>query len=62
MAYAIVASKPGGTEVLHKTDIDMPVPSATDVLIRQTAVGTLAGQWLRSKGVHAIGTASAPES
>ena len=39
MAHAIIASKPGGTEVLRKIDIDMPVPSATDVLIRQTAVG-----------------------
>ena len=39
MAYAIVASKPGGTEVLRKIDITLPVPSATDVLIRQTAVG-----------------------
>lgn len=39
MAYAIIASEPGGTEVLHKINIDMPVPSETDVLIRQTAVG-----------------------
>lgn len=39
MAYAIVASKPGGAEVLRKIDIALPVPSATDVLIRQTAVG-----------------------
>jgi len=39
MAYAIIASNPGGTEVLRKVDIDMPVPSATDVLIRQTAIG-----------------------
>jgi len=39
MAYAIVASKPGGTEVLRKIDVALPVPSATDVLIRQTAVG-----------------------
>jgi Zn-dependent alcohol dehydrogenase len=42
MAYviiAIIATKPGGTDVLHKVDIDLPVPSATDVLIRQTAVG-----------------------
>jgi NADPH:quinone reductase len=39
MAYAIMASKPGGTDVLHQVDIDVPVPSPTDVLIRQTAVG-----------------------
>jgi len=39
MAYAIVASDPGGTEVLHKVDIELPVPSISDVLIRQTAVG-----------------------
>lgn len=39
MAYAIIATNPGGTEVLRKIDIDMPVPSATDVLIRQTAIG-----------------------
>ena len=39
MAYAIVASKPGGTEVLRKTDIDMPVPAKSDVLVRQTVVG-----------------------
>jgi len=39
MAYAIVTTKPGGTDVLHQVDIDPPVPSATDVLIRQTAVG-----------------------
>lgn len=39
MAYAIVASTPGGTEVLQQVDIDVPVPASTDVLIRQTAVG-----------------------
>jgi NADPH:quinone reductase-like Zn-dependent oxidoreductase len=39
MAHTIIASKPGGTEVLQKISIDTPVPSATDVLIRQTAVG-----------------------
>lgn len=39
MAHAIIASKQGGTEVLQKIDINMPIPSATDVLIRQTAVG-----------------------
>lgn len=39
MAHAIVASKPGGQDVLKKIDINMPVPSATDVRIRQTAVG-----------------------
>jgi len=39
MAYAIIASEPGGTEVLRKIDMDLPVPSETDVLIRQTAVG-----------------------
>jgi NADPH2:quinone reductase len=39
MAYAIIATKPGGTDVLRRVDIDLPVPSASDVLIRQTAVG-----------------------
>jgi NADPH2:quinone reductase len=39
MAYAIIATKPGGTEVLIRVDIDPPVPSAGEVLIRQTAVG-----------------------
>lgn len=39
MAYAIIASKPGGREVLQKIDIDVPVPLSTDVLIRQTAIG-----------------------
>jgi NADPH:quinone reductase len=39
MAHAIIASKPGGTEVPRQISIDMPVPSATNVLIRQTAAG-----------------------
>ena len=39
MAYAIIATKPGGTDVLQEVDLDPPVPSASDVLIRQTAVG-----------------------
>ena len=39
MAHAIIATIPGGTEVLKKIDINMPVPSSTEVLIRQTAVG-----------------------
>jgi NADPH2:quinone reductase len=39
MAYAIIATEPGGTEVLRRVDIDLPVPSAGEVLIRQTAVG-----------------------
>ena len=39
MAYAIVASKPGGIEVLRKTGIDLPIPTKSDVLVRQTAVG-----------------------
>jgi NADPH2:quinone reductase len=39
MPYAIVATEPGGTDVLRKLDIDLPVPSAADVLIRQTAIG-----------------------
>lgn len=39
MAYAIIASQPGGTDVFHQVDIDLPEPSPTDVLIRQTAIG-----------------------
>jgi NADPH:quinone reductase len=39
MAYAIVIEKPGGTEVLRQIEIDLPAPSPSDVLIRQTAVG-----------------------
>lgn len=39
MAYAVIASKPGGREVLHKINIDVPVPTSTDVLIRHTAIG-----------------------
>lgn len=39
MAYAMIASKPGGREVLQKIDIDVPAPKSTDVLIRHTAIG-----------------------
>lgn len=39
MAYAIVAEKPGGTEVLKQIDITPPIPGAGEVLIRQTAIG-----------------------
>lgn len=39
MAYAIIASQPGGREVLEKCNIEIPVPSASDVLIRHTAIG-----------------------
>lgn len=39
MAYAIIASKPGGREVLQKVDIEIPTPKSTEVLIRHTAIG-----------------------
>jgi len=39
MAYAIVAERPGGTDVLRRVDIEPPVPGAGEVLIRQTAIG-----------------------
>ena len=38
MAYAIIATTPGGIEVLTQVEIDIPVPTATDVLIRHTAI------------------------
>lgn len=34
MAYAIIASKPSGTEILRRIDIDIPAPSETDVVAR----------------------------
>ncbi|MEH6650998.1 MAG: quinone oxidoreductase [Motiliproteus sp.] len=37
--YAITASHPGDTSVLKQVDIDPSTPSATEVMIRQTAVG-----------------------
>lgn len=39
MAYAIVARKPGGPEVLEQVEITPPTPGAGEVLIRQTAIG-----------------------
>ena len=39
MAYAIVAEKPGGAEVLKQISITPPIPGAGEVLIRQTAIG-----------------------
>ncbi len=39
MAYRIVASKPGGVEVLQKQEIDIPQPGEGEVLLRHTAIG-----------------------
>lgn len=39
MAYSIVATRPGGSEVLKVLDMDVPVPSDGEVLLRQTAIG-----------------------
>ncbi len=39
MAYAIVAERPGGPEVLRRIDVDPPEPGDGQVLIRQTAIG-----------------------
>ena len=39
MAYRIVASKPGGVEVLQKQEIDIPQPADGEVLLRHTAIG-----------------------
>lgn len=39
MPYTIAASGPGGPEVLERREIDMPMPGAGEVLIRQTAIG-----------------------
>ena len=39
MAYAIVAERPGGPEVLRRVEIEPPTPEQHEVLIRQTAIG-----------------------
>ena len=39
MPYAIVASAPGGTDVMRRCDLNIPQPAAGQVLIRQTAIG-----------------------
>ena len=39
MAYAIVAAKPGGSDMLRQVDITPPIPGDGEVLIRQTAIG-----------------------
>lgn len=39
MAYAIVAPRPGGAEILERRDIDPPRPKNGEVLIRHTAIG-----------------------
>ncbi len=39
MAYAIAATKPGGTEVLKRIDIEPPKPGPGEVMIRHTAIG-----------------------
>ena len=39
MAYRIVASKPGGVEVLQKQEIDIPQPGEGEVPLRHTAIG-----------------------
>jgi NADPH:quinone reductase len=38
-AHAIIATKPGGTEVLQWREIDLPSPKADELLVRQTAIG-----------------------
>lgn len=38
-AFRIVASKPGGVEVLHEQAFEPVAPAAGEILIRQTAVG-----------------------
>jgi NADPH2:quinone reductase len=39
MAYSIVARGTGGVDVLHRQDIDIPVPGQGEVLLRHTAIG-----------------------
>jgi len=39
MAYAIVASEPGGSDVLRRIEITPPTPGPGEVMIRQTAIG-----------------------
>jgi NADPH2:quinone reductase len=39
MAYAIYATKPGGTEVLEKHDFELDEPGPDEVLIRHNAIG-----------------------
>lgn len=39
MAYAMAAATTGGSEVIHKIDIDMPSPAAGEVVIRHAAIG-----------------------
>lgn len=39
MAYAMVAGRTGGSEVLRRVDITPPTPTEGEVLIRQTAIG-----------------------
>ena len=39
MAYSIVATKPGGPEVLQKKEIEVPQPGPGEALLRHTAIG-----------------------
>ena len=39
MAYSIVAAEPGGIEVLEWRELDPIAPDASEVLVRQTAIG-----------------------
>lgn len=39
MAYNMIATKPGGPEVLLKNEFEIPSPGFGEVLIRQTAIG-----------------------
>lgn len=39
MAYAIVAERPGGSEVLRRIEINPPDPGDGQVMVRQTAIG-----------------------
>ena len=39
MAYAIAVSAPGGTEQLHRVEIDIPTPGPGEITLRHTAIG-----------------------
>ena len=39
MAYSMIATKPGGPEVLVKNEFEVPAPDTGEILIRQTAIG-----------------------
>lgn len=39
MAYAIAASSPGGSDQLHRVEIDIPRPGPGEITLRHTAIG-----------------------